>query len=142
VTHSIRNEEVGGVASQIAALPRVREALLRRQRAFKQEPGLIADGRDMGTIVFPQAEVKVFLTASAEERAKRRYLELKNKGLDVKIGDLLTEIQARDDRDTNRAVAPMVPADDALVIDSTHLSAVEVYEQVIVLVEQKLGKLS
>lgn len=140
VTHSIRNEEVGGVASQIAALPRVREALLRRQRAFKQEPGLIADGRDMGTVVFPQAEIKVFLTASAEERAQRRYLELKNKGLDVKIGDLLTEIQARDDRDTNRAVAPMVPAEDALVIDSTHLSATQVYEQVIVLVEQKLGK--
>ena len=110
VTRLIRTEEVGGVASKIAALPRVREALLRRQRAFRQEPGLIADGRDMGTVVFTDAFVKVFLTASAEERANRRFLELKGKGHDVKIGDLLTEIQARDDRDMNRSVAPMVPA--------------------------------
>jgi cytidylate kinase len=140
VTNSIRTEEVGGVASQIAALPRVREALLRRQRAFRQEPGLIADGRDMGTVVFPDAEIKVFLTASAEERAQRRYLELKGKGHDVKIGDLLTEIQARDDRDMNRSVAPMVPAEDAISIDSTHITAQQVYEQLIEVVENKLGK--
>lgn len=138
VTRLIRTEEVGGVASKIAALPRVREALLRRQRAFRQEPGLIADGRDMGTVVFPDAFVKVFLTASAEERANRRYLELKGKGHDVKIGDLLTEIQARDDRDMNRAVAPMVAAEDAISIDSTELSAQQVYEQLIEIVEQKL----
>jgi cytidylate kinase len=138
VTNSIRNEEVGGVASQIAALPRVREALLRRQRAFKQEPGLIADGRDMGTVVFPEALVKVFLTASAEERANRRYLELKGKGHDVKIGDLLTEIQARDERDTSRAVAPMVAAEGAISIDSTSMSAQQVFEQVIEVVENKL----
>jgi cytidylate kinase len=138
VTNSIRNEEVGGVASQIAALPRVREALLRRQRAFKQEPGLIADGRDMGTVVFPEAFVKVFLTASAEERANRRYLELKGKGHDVKIGDLLTEIQARDERDTSRAVAPMVAAEGAISIDSTSMSAQQVFEQVIEVVENKL----
>lgn len=137
VTHSIRNEEVGGVASQIAALPRVREALLRRQRAFRQDPGLIADGRDMGTVVFPDATIKVFLTASAEERANRRFLELKAKGHDVKIGDLLTEIQARDDRDMNRSVAPMVPAEDAIQIDSTNLSAQEVYEQVLEVVNSK-----
>ena len=139
VTRSIRTEEVGGVASQIAALPRVREALLRRQRAFRQEPGLIADGRDMGTVVFKDAFIKVFLTASAEERANRRFLELKEKGHDVKIGDLLTEIQARDDRDMNRAVAPMVPAEDAICIDSTSLSAQEVFEQLIEIVEQKLN---
>ena len=140
VTTSIRNEEVGGIASQIAALPRVREALLRRQRAFRQLPGLIADGRDMGTVVFPDAEIKIFLTASAEERANRRYLELKQKGHDVKIGDLLTEIQARDDRDTNRTVAPMVPAEDAIEIDSTHISAQEVFQQLISVVETKFCK--
>lgn len=140
VTLSIRNEEVGGIASQIAALPRVREALLRRQRAFRQLPGLIADGRDMGTVVFPDAEVKVFLTASAEERANRRFLELKDKGHDVKIGDLLTEIQARDDRDTNRKVAPMVPADDAIEIDSTNISAQEVFQQLIEVIEKKFCK--
>lgn len=140
VTRSIRTEEVGGVASQIAALPRVREALLRRQRAFRQQPGLIADGRDMGTIVFPDAFVKVFLTASAEERANRRYLELKGRGHDVRIGDLLTEIQARDDRDMNRSVAPMVPAEDAISIDSTEISAQQVFEQLIEIVEQKLAK--
>jgi len=137
VTHSIRNEEVGGVASKIAALPRVREALLRRQRAFRQEPGLIADGRDMGTVVFPDAEIKVFLTASAEERARRRFLELQAKGHDVKIGDLLTEIRARDDRDTNRAVAPMVAAEDAIEVDSTQVSAQEVFDQLIKVVKEK-----
>ena len=137
VTHSIRNEEVGGVASKIAALPRVREALLRRQRAFRQEPGLIADGRDMGTVVFPDAEIKVFLTASAEERASRRFLELQAKGHDVKIGDLLTEIRARDDRDTNRAVAPMVAAEDAIEVDSTEISAQEVFDQLIKVVKEK-----
>lgn len=137
VTHSIRNEEVGGVASKIAALPRVREALLRRQRAFRQEPGLIADGRDMGTVVFPDAEIKVFLTASAEERARRRFLELQAKGHDVKIGDLLTEIRARDDRDTNRAVAPMVAAEDAIEVDSTEISAQEVFDQLIKVVKEK-----
>lgn len=140
VTLSIRNEDVGGIASQIAALPRVREALLRRQRAFRQLPGLIADGRDMGTVVFPDAEVKVFLTASAEERANRRFLELKDKGHDVKIGDLLTEIQARDDRDTNRKVAPMVPAEDAIEIDSTDISAQEVFQQLIEVIEKKFCK--
>lgn len=136
VTLSIRNEEVGGVASKIASLPRVREALLRRQRAFKQLPGLIADGRDMGTVVFPDAEIKVFLTASAEERADRRFKELKEKGHDVKIGDLLSDIKARDERDTNRSVAPMVAAEGAICIDSTAVSAQEVYEQLIQVIEK------
>jgi CMP/dCMP kinase len=136
VTQQIRNEEVGGVASQVAALPRVREALLRRQRAFRQSPGLIADGRDMGTIVFPDAEIKVFLTASAEERADRRFKELKEKGHDVKIGDLLSDIQARDHRDMNRSIAPMVPAEDAIEVDSTHMSAQEVYEQLLEVVQK------
>ncbi|QTH64236.1 (d)CMP kinase [Psychrosphaera ytuae] len=138
VTHSIRNEEVGGVASKIAALPRVREALLRRQRAFRQSPGLIADGRDMGTVVFPDATIKVFLTASAEERANRRFKELQGKGHDVKIGDLLSDIQARDERDMNRSVAPLVPAEDAISIDSTNLNAHQVFEQLLEVVESKL----
>lgn len=140
VTESIRTEEVGAVASQVASLPRVREALLRRQRAFKQEPGLVADGRDMGTVVFPQAEAKIFLTASAEERAQRRYKQLKEKGHDVSITRLLADIQARDERDKNRSVAPLVPAEDALVIDSTHLSISQVLEKITEFVDRKLAQ--
>ncbi len=131
ITHSIRNEEVGGIASRVASLPRVREALLRRQRAFKQEPGLVADGRDMGTVVFPNAEVKIFLTADAEERAKRRYLELKEKGSNVKLDALLSDLRERDERDKNRSVAPLIPADDAYVIDSTDLTISQVLEAVL-----------
>ncbi|TMP36060.1 (d)CMP kinase [Pseudoalteromonas rubra] len=143
VTHTIRNEEVGAAASKIAALPRVREALLRRQRAFRSESGLIADGRDMGTIVFPKAELKIYLTASAQERAKRRYLELKDKGLDVTLDGLLSEIEARDDRDMNRKVAPLVPADDAIVVDTTELDAEQVFAKVTTLVQEAIasGKL-
>ncbi|MCO7187714.1 MULTISPECIES: (d)CMP kinase [unclassified Pseudoalteromonas] len=143
VTHTIRNEEVGAAASKIAALPRVREALLRRQRAFRSERGLIADGRDMGTIVFPKAELKIYLTASAQERAKRRYLELKDKGLDVTLDGLLSEIEARDDRDMNRKVAPLVPADDAIVVDTTELDAEQVFAKVTTLVQEAIaaGKL-
>ena len=117
VTLSIRTEEVGELASKVAAFPRVREALLRRQRAFKVSPGLVADGRDMGTVVFNDAPVKVFLTASAEERAQRRFNQLKEKGFDVKIGRLLSDICQGDDRDQSRKVAPLVPAEGALVID-------------------------
>ncbi|KAF7785997.1 cytidylate kinase [Pseudoalteromonas rubra] len=143
VTHTIRNEEVGAAASKIAALPRVREALLRRQRAFRSERGLIADGRDMGTVVFPQAELKIYLTASAQERARRRYLELKDKGLDVTLDGLLSEIEARDDRDMNREVAPLVPADDAIVLDTTELDAEQVFTKVVTLVQDTIaaGKL-
>ena len=138
VTYSIRNEEVGSVASKIASLPRIREALLRRQRAFKQEPGLVADGRDMGTIVFPNAQAKIFLTASAEIRAERRYEQLKENGHDVNIARLLADIQARDKRDATRAVAPLVPADDAYVLDSTEFSIEQVLEKVEQFVADKL----
>lgn len=131
VTHTIRTQEVADIASKIASLPRVREALLRRQRAFAEAPGLVADGRDMGTVVFPQADVKIFLTATAEERARRRYLELKEKGFDVNIGDLLSEIQARDERDMNRATAPLKPAADAYMLDSTNKTIEQVLEEVL-----------
>lgn len=131
VTNAIRTEEVGGVASQVASLPRVREALLRRQRAFKQDPGLVADGRDMGTVVFPSAEVKIFLTASVEQRAQRRYKELKEKGEDVTIPRLLAAIKARDERDTNRTVAPLKPAEDALILDSTVMNINQVLDKVL-----------
>ena len=138
VTDDIRTEEVGAVASQVAALPRVREALLRRQRAFQQEPGLVADGRDMGTVVFPDAQVKLFLTASAEARAERRYSQLKDKGMDVNIARLLTDIKARDERDTQRAVAPLIPAEDAVIIDSTHLDITQVFEKAMEIVRTKV----
>ncbi|WP_411360269.1 (d)CMP kinase [Pseudidiomarina sp. YC-516-91] len=138
VTMTIRTEEVGNMASKIAALPRVREALLRRQRAFRELPGLIADGRDMGTVVFPSAAVKVFLTASAEERAQRRYKQLLEKGFTAKIDQLIAEIEERDERDANRAVAPMKPAADALVLDSTDLAIDEVVDQILRFAHGKL----
>ena len=140
VTGSIRNEKVGAVASKVASLPRVREALLRRQRAFKEAPGLVADGRDMGTVVFPSAEVKIFLTASAEERAKRRYLQLKDSDPTVKIEHLLADIQARDERDSNRSVSPLVAAEDALEIDSTTMNIDEVVDTVCRYMQEKLGQ--
>jgi len=126
VTREIRSEKIGNCASKVAAFPRVREALLRRQRAFLSEQGLIADGRDMGTVVFPHAPVKFFLTASAQERAQRRFNQLQEKGFDANIQSLLSEITERDERDRNRKVAPLVPADDALLIDSTGLSIEQV----------------
>ncbi|MCY1246295.1 Cytidylate kinase [compost metagenome] len=126
----IRTETVGAGASQVAALPAVREALLQRQRAFQEMPGLVADGRDMGTVVFPDAPLKIFLTASAEERAKRRYLQLKAAGNDVSLSSLLDEIRARDERDTQRAVAPLKPAADAIQLDSTELSIDQVLERI------------
>jgi cytidylate kinase len=138
VSNAIRTEEVGALASQVAAFPRVREALLRRQRAFKVTPGLVADGRDMGTVVFIDAPVKVFLTASAEERAQRRFNQLKGKGFDVKIGRLLDDIRQRDERDQNRKVAPLIPAEGALVIDSTDLSIDEVVSKILSFSNEKL----
>ncbi|MEH6814985.1 MAG: (d)CMP kinase [Pseudoalteromonas distincta] len=135
VTTTIRNEEVGAAASKIAALPRVREALLRRQRAFRTENGLIADGRDMGTVVFQDAPLKIYLTASAEERARRRFVELNTRGLDVTLSGLLQDIQARDERDMNRAVAPLVPADDAIELDTSELNAQQVFDKVITLLD-------
>ncbi|MFI8742991.1 (d)CMP kinase [Stutzerimonas zhaodongensis] len=131
VTQAIRNEQVGAGASQVAALPVVREALLQRQKAFREPPGLVADGRDMGTVVFPDAPLKIFLTASAEERARRRYLQLKGKGDDVNLASLLDEIRARDERDTGREVAPLRPADDAVHLDSTNLSIEQVLGQIL-----------
>jgi cytidylate kinase len=138
VTEIIRTEEVGELASKVAAFPRVREALLRRQRAFSVSPGLVADGRDMGTVVFTQAPVKVFLTASADERAQRRFNQLKDKGIDVKIGRLLEDIRQRDDRDQNRKVAPLVPAEGALIIDSTDISITEVVNKILTFANGKL----
>jgi cytidylate kinase len=131
VTDAIRSETAGNNASRVAALPPVREALLEWQRSYAAAPGLVADGRDMGTVVFPAAPLKVFLDASAEERAKRRYNQLKEKGIDASLSDLAAEIRERDDRDRNRAVAPLKPAPDALVIDSTSLSIDEVLERVL-----------
>ncbi|MBW3503960.1 (d)CMP kinase [Pseudomonas sp. MS-1(2024)] len=130
VTHAIRSEAVAAGASKVAALPAVRDALLQRQRAFQELPGLVADGRDMGTVVFPDAPLKVFLTASAEERARRRYLQLKAKGDDVSLSGLLDEIRARDERDTQRAIAPLKPAADAIQLDSTELSIEQVLERI------------
>lgn len=126
VSQAIRNETVDNTASQIAAFPRVREALLRRQRAYRAAPGLIADGRDMGTVVFPDALVKIFLDASSDERVHRRMRQLQEKGFSVNFEHLLSEIRERDDRDRNRAVAPLVPAADAVVLDSTRLNIDEV----------------
>ena len=122
----LRGESCAAAASRVAALPAVRAALLQRQRDFRQLPGLIADGRDMGTVVFPDARLKLFLTASAEERAKRRYKQLREKGLDANLMSLVEEINARDGRDAGRAVAPLKPAADAEALDTTALSVAEV----------------
>lgn len=130
VTRSIRGEEIGAGASQVAALPAVRDALLERQRAFREAPGLVADGRDMGTVVFDDAELKVYLTASSQERAERRHKQLLQKGQPASLASLLDEIVARDERDMNRSVAPLKPADDAILIDSTSMSIEEVLERV------------
>ena len=122
VTVEFRSERTADAASRIAAMPSVREALLQLQREFAQPPGLVADGRDMGTVVFPQAQLKVFLTASASERARRRHKQLKEKGTDAKLEGLMREIEARDLRDSTRKSAPLAAAEDALVIDSTSVS--------------------
>ena len=126
----IRTEETGVAASQVAALPGVRDAILALQKSFQRAPGLVADGRDMGTVVFPHSKAKIFLDASAEARADRRYKQLKNKGLSVNLRDLLEQIQERDARDRGRAVAPLKPAADALIIDSTQMSIEEVLETI------------
>jgi cytidylate kinase len=133
VTADLRSEIAGQGASRVAAWPLVRQALLARQKAFAKAPGLVADGRDMGTVVFPEAELKVFLTASAEERAARRYKQLKDKGSGVSLAALSREIAERDLRDSTRAVAPLKPAPDAHVIDSTGLGIAEVVDRVLAL---------
>lgn len=139
VTRAIRTEEAGANASKVAALPAVRQALLQRQRDFRKEPGLVADGRDMGTVVFPDAQVKIFLDASAEVRAHRRELQLKAQGKDADFDLILAEIKERDERDRNRAVAPLKPAADALVLDSTALTIEEVEEKALNFIREKLG---
>ncbi|HKT71736.1 MAG TPA: (d)CMP kinase [Steroidobacteraceae bacterium] len=133
VTGEIRSETAGQGASRVAAWPGVRTALLGRQRAFVAPPGLVADGRDMGTVIFPEAQLKIFLTASAEERAQRRYKQLKDKGSDVSLPALSREIAERDRRDSTRAVAPLRPAPDAEILDSTGLSIEQVVARVLVL---------
>lgn len=131
----LRTETCGAAASAVAGFPGVRQALLDKQRALRKAPGLVADGRDMGTVIFPDAPFKVFLTAGAEERAHRRYKQLKAKGLDVTLATLLEEIQARDARDASRAVAPLKPAEDAVVIDTTRMSIDDVVGKVLALVQ-------
>lgn len=141
VSSLIRTESCGNAASKVAAVPEVRAALLDWQRACVREPGLVADGRDMGTVVFPEADVKIFLTASAEERALRRYKQLKEKGLDANLPSLVAEIQERDDRDMNRSVAPLKAPAAALEVESTALSIDEVLEQVLEQVQKTFPNL-
>lgn len=129
-TDELRLETTGALASAIAAIPEVRAALKERQRAFRELPGLVADGRDMGTVIFKDAPYKVFLTASAEERAERRHKQLKDKGVSVNFDDLLREIMARDARDAQRTVAPLKPADDAVLIDTTGIGIDDVVARV------------
>ncbi|QFY90841.1 (d)CMP kinase [Magnetovirga frankeli] len=136
VSLEIRSETAGNQASKVAAVPAVRQALLDWQRGYARPPGLVADGRDMGSVVFPNAEIKVFLTASAEERANRRYKQLIEKGLDVNVADLAADIRERDERDRNRSLAPLVAPVAALELDSTHLSIEQVVQQVLERVAQ------
>jgi len=130
VTETIRTEKMGNAASKVGALPAVRTALLSRQRAFREPPGLVTDGRDMGTVIFPDADVKIFLVASPEERARRRYNQLMEKGIDVTLSDLIEELRERDKRDQGRAVAPLKPAVDAICIDTDKLTIEQVVERV------------
>lgn len=131
VSREIRAEAVGKTASKIASLKGVRAGLLERQRAFKQPPGLVADGRDMGTVIFPEADVKIYLTASVKARAGRRFQQLKEQGFDVSLAQLEKELMARDEQDMNRPIAPLRPAESAFIIDSTDLSIEEVFQRVI-----------
>ncbi len=128
VNQELRTESCGNIASIIAVIPEIRAALLQRQKDFRVAPGLVADGRDMGTVVFQDAQIKFYLTASAQERAKRRHKQLKNKGVDANIRALEKEIGARDARDSNRKASPLVPADDAIIIDTSELSIDEVFQ--------------
>lgn len=139
ISADIRTEEGGRRASRVAALPAVREALLALQRSFNRPPGLVADGRDMGTLVFPSAELKVFLTASAAERARRRYKQLKDKGLGGSLAALSRDIEDRDRRDSERSVAPLRPADDARILDSSDLTIDEVTDRILVWAEECLN---
>lgn len=137
VTQIIRTEAVGNAASIVAALPGVRASLLSRQRAFRESPGLVADGRDMGTVVFPDAELKIFLLASPEERALRRFKQLKEQGINVNLATLKEEITLRDKRDQQRLVAPLKPADDAICIETDHLTIDQVIDQIVLEIMEK-----
>ncbi|EDJ90971.1 cytidylate kinase, partial [Haemophilus influenzae R3021] len=141
VSRLIRTQEVADAASKVAVFQKVRSALLQLQQDFAKNDGLIADGRDMGTVVFPNAQVKLFLDASAEERAKRRYKQLQNKGINGNFAQILAEIKERDFRDRNREVAPLKPADDALLLDSTTLSIDEVIDQALAYIQEKVSVL-
>ena len=138
VTQTIRTEHVGEFASKVAVIPELRAALLARQHAFAQAPGLVADGRDMATAIFPEAQAKIYLTASAQSRAQRRVNQLQGMGLDVKINDILANIEARDKRDMERAIAPLKPATDAYIIDSSELSIDEVFKLMTNFVDKQL----
>ncbi|WP_459659847.1 (d)CMP kinase [Acinetobacter calcoaceticus] len=137
VSQTIRTERVGEYASKVAAIPELRQALFERQRAFAQNPGLVADGRDMATAIFPEANAKIYLTASAESRAERRVKQLQGMGLDAKINDILANIQARDKRDMEREVAPLKPAEDAYIIDSSELTIDQVFKLMVDYVDSR-----
>jgi len=137
VTSEIRTEDAGADASVVAAIPSVRKALLKRQRTFATEPGLVADGRDMGTVVFPNAQVKIFLDAGAEVRAKRRHKQLLENGENVTLAALVEQVQARDERDLNRSVAPLVPAGDATVIDTSSMTVEQTLNAVLAVISER-----
>jgi len=141
VTDSIRSEAIGNAASIVGALPQVRKALLDRQRAFRTMPGLVTDGRDMGTVIFPDAALKIFLTASPEVRAMRRFNQLKKMGISIALDDLIEELKVRDKRDSERQVAPLMPAQDAISIDTDSLTITEVVERILEEVEKKVSSL-
>lgn len=139
VTQDIRTEACSLAASKVAAIPEVRRALLQRQKDFRQAPGLVADGRDMGSVVFPDAKCKFFLTASTEERAKRRWQQLQEQGINVSLHEILQDLRERDARDIQRKVSPLKPAKDAIIIDTTDISIEEVLQQILVVVEKGLS---
>jgi len=139
VTRELRTDETGVLASRVSPIPEVRDGVMALQHAFRKPPGLVADGRDMGTVVFPDAPVKIYLTASAESRAERRYKQLKSKGIDASLHDLFDSIKARDERDMTRKVAPLRPAEDALIIDSTEMTIEAVFSMVVARVNKGLG---
>ena len=140
VSAAIRAEEVGNLASKIAALPAVRQALFALQLGFRRAPGLVADGRDMGTVIFPHAKLKVFLTASTEARAQRRYKQLIDKGISANMEELLSDLKARDDRDTHRAIAPLTPAEGAHILDTSNMTAEQAIEEVLSLYAHRVPK--
>ena len=140
VSQTIRTEQIGELASKVAAIPALRSALVDRQHAFAQAPGLVADGRDMATTIFPQAQAKIYLTASAESRAERRVKQLQGMGLAVKISEILSNIQDRDKRDMERSVAPLKPSEDAYIIDSSKLNIDEVFKLMTDYVDSQLDK--